>query len=178
MNRVTISIPKELDLNFRQKAAMKFAFERGWYGKAILEAMEFWINYNTDKNLEIPVENKSYLWNNIKNEIKIDEDDPQIIMNSIMDYFKNLKFVNNLKYEIDGNKVFMKKENSIESFAPYLVTRENESIFLSCPIKAVAGTALKEITGRDYQIMSNEDSLLYIYDISKVMDKESLKIHL
>jgi hypothetical protein len=35
MNRVTISIPKDLDLNFRQKAALKFSFRRGWYGKAI-----------------------------------------------------------------------------------------------------------------------------------------------
>lgn len=170
MNRVTISVPSDIDLSFRQKAAIKFAFKRGWYGKAIIEAIEFWITHHSDRNAEVGEETKDYLWNKVRDQIKVKSDDPQLIVESVVNHFKNLKFADNIKYEIDENKIFIKKENPLESYAPYLITRENNSIFLNCPVKATATAALKELTGRDYSIRSNENSLLYVYNGSKSLE--------
>lgn len=175
MNRVTISIPKDIDLNFRQKAAIKFAFKRGWYGKAILEAIEFWITHHTDKDQDIPYETRKYLWNSVKDKIDIDEDDEPLEMTeSIVNHFKNLKFATDIKYEINDHKVIIKKESPLEAYAPFLVTRVDNSILLNCPVKAVVSAGLKELTGQDYQIHSNESSLLYVYNGTKYLDKESL----
>jgi hypothetical protein len=174
MNRVTISITKDLDLNFRQKAALKFSFRRGWYGKAILEAIELWITQQTKKFEDIPDETSNYLWNRVKRKINADTDDPQQMVESIVDHFKNLKYAENIRYEMNNNKIIIKKENPFESYIPYLITRENDSIYLNCPVKAIAGAALKELTGEDYYITSNENSLIYAYNESKFLDKELL----
>ena len=170
MNRVTISVPSDIDLSFRQKAAIKFAFKRGWYGKAVIEAIEFWITHHSDKAPEVPAETKDYLWNKVRDQIKVNSDDPQLIVGSVVDHFKNLKFADNIRYEMNDDKVIIKKENPLESYAPYLVTRENDSIFLNCPVKATATAALKELTGRDYSIHSNENSLLYVYNGSESLE--------
>ena len=170
MNRVTISVPSDIDLSFRQKAAIKFAFKRGWYGKAIIEAIEFWITHHSDKTPEVGEETKDYLWNKVKDQIKVKSDEPQQIVESVVDHFKNLKFAENIRYEMNEDNIFIKKENPLESYAQYLVTRENDSIFLNCPVKATATAALKELTGRDYSIHSNENSLLYVYNGSKSLE--------
>jgi hypothetical protein len=172
MNRVTISIPKNIDLDFRQKAALKFSFRRGWYGKAILEAIELWINQQTRKFENIPIETRNYLWNKFKENINFDSDDPQLMLESIVDHFKNLKYAENIRYEMNNNKIIIKKENPFDSYIPYLITRENDSIFLNCPIKAITGAALKELTGEEYDITSSENSLIYAYNKSKILDKE------
>lgn len=175
MNRVTISIPKEIDLNFRQKAAIKFSFERGWYGKAIMEAIEFWITHHSDKEPDIPSETRKYLWNSVKDKIQIETvDEPQGIVESIVDYFKNLKFSTDIKYEINDQRVIIRKEDPIETYAPFMVTRVEDSIFLNCPVKAVISAALKDLTGQDLQIQSNESSLLYVYNGTKYLNRESL----
>jgi hypothetical protein len=172
MNRVTISIPKNIDLDFRQKAALKFSFRRGWYGKAILEAIELWINQQTKKLENIPDETRNYLWNKVKDEINADTDDPQVMIENIVDHFKNLKYAENVRYEMNNNKIIIRKENPFDSYIPYLITRKNDSIYLNCPIKAIAGAALKELTGEEYYITSNENSLIYAYNESKFLDKE------
>lgn len=172
MNRVTISIPEEIDLNFRQKAAIKFAFRRGWYGKAILEAIELWITMHTKKFQDIPDESKNILWHEISDEIKVNSDDPYKVTESILNYFNNLKYADNIRYEMNDDKILIKKTNSLESYVPYLITNENGSILLNCPVKAVTDAALKELTGSKYNIISNENSLLYTYETSKFQDKK------
>ena len=174
MNRVTLSIPKDIDLNFRQKAALKFSFRRGWYGKAILEAIELWITHQTKKFDDIPDETKNYLWSKVRDKINPDTDEPQEIVESVVDYFQNLKYTENIRYEMNKNKIIIRKENPVESYIPYLITRENDSIFLNCPVKAITGAALKDLTGDEYNITSNENSLIYSFDESKFLDKELL----
>lgn len=41
--RVTITINNDLDLHFRKLDSSKMLFEKGWYSKAVEEAMELWI---------------------------------------------------------------------------------------------------------------------------------------
>lgn len=91
-NRVTISVPQDIDLNFRKKAAIYFSFERGWYGKAILEAIKLWIAHHSQPKENISNETKNYLWNNFRDKIDVDSSDPGHIIDSVIDYFKDVKY--------------------------------------------------------------------------------------
>ena len=41
--RVTINVNNELDMYFRKLASSKLLFAKGWYSRAIEEAMMLWI---------------------------------------------------------------------------------------------------------------------------------------
>lgn len=41
--RVTIRVNNDLDIYFRKLASSKLLFTKGWYSKAIEEAMRLWI---------------------------------------------------------------------------------------------------------------------------------------
>jgi hypothetical protein len=50
--RVTIVIDKNLDYKFRKMASQKFRFEPKWYSKAMEEAVNLWIDENSDEDFE------------------------------------------------------------------------------------------------------------------------------
>lgn len=164
INRVTISVPEDVDLIFRRNAAIKFAFRRGWYGKAILEAMQLWITHQTSKKCDISDEEKNYLWNVYKEKIDISSEEPEQILDSIVEYFENdVKFAEKINYRLNDHKIIIEKEESLESYIPQLVIRKDGSIYLSCIVEAIASAALKDITGQEY-ITSSSHMLLHTYE--------------
>ncbi len=164
INRVTISVPEDVDLIFRRNAAIKFAFRRGWYGKAILEAMQLWITHQTSKKCDVSDEEKNYLWNVYKDKIDIDSDDPEQILDTIVEYFENdVKYAEKINYRLNDHKIIIEKENSLESYIPQLVIMKDGSIYLSCIVEAIASAALKDLTGQEY-ITSNSHMLLHTYE--------------
>ena len=164
INRVTISVPEDVDLIFRRNAAIKFAFRRGWYGKAILEAMQLWITHQTSKKCDISDEEKNYLWNMYKEKMDIDSVDPEEILDSIVEYFENeVKYATKINYRLNDRKIIIEKEESFESQIPQLVVRKDGSLYLSCIVEAVASAALKDLTGDEY-ITSNSHMLLHTYE--------------
>ena len=164
INRVTISVPEDVDLIFRRNAAIKFAFRRGWYGKAILEAMQLWITHQTSKKCDISDEEKNYLWNTYKEKIEIDSNNPEEILDSIVEYFENeVKYASKINYRLNDRKIIIEKEESFESQIPQLVVRKDGSLYLSCIVEAVASAALKDITGEEY-VTSNSHMLLHTYE--------------
>lgn len=167
-NRVTISIPQDIDLDFRKKSAIYFSFERGWYGKAVLEAIKLWITYHSRLKDEIPHETKNYLWNCFRNEIDVASNDPVDLIDSIVDHFEHLKYLGDIKYKVDGNNVILKKENSFESYIPLLISFIDDSIFLNCPLESIIDEALTELTGQKYNIISG-NTVIYS---PKSLDKE------
>ncbi len=167
-NRVTISIPQDIDLDFRKKAAIYFSFERGWYGKAVLEAIKLWITYHSRLKDEIPHETKNYLWNCFRNEIDAASNDPVDLIDSIVDHFEHLRYLGDIKYKVDGNNVILKKENSFESYIPLLISFIDDSIFLNCPLESIIDEALTELTGQKYNIISG-NTVIYS---PKSLDKE------
>jgi len=164
INRVTISVPEDVDLIFRRNAAIKFAFRRGWYGKAILEAMQLWITHQTSKKCDISDEEKNYLWNMYKEKMDIDSDDPEEILDSIVEYFENeVKYATKINYRLNDRKIIIEQEESFESQIPQLVVRKDGSLYLSCIVEAVASAALKDLTGDEY-VTSNSHMLLHTYE--------------
>lgn len=164
INRVTISVPEDVDLIFRRNAAIKFAFRRGWYGKAILEAMQLWITHQTSKKCDISDEEKDFLWNIFKEKIDIDSDDPEQILDSIVEYFENeIKYAEKINYKLNDRKITIEKEESLESYIPQLVIRKDGSIYLNCMVEVIASAALKDLTGQEY-ITSNSNTLLHTYE--------------
>lgn len=177
MNRVTISVPKDIDLIFRKKAAIKFSFRRGWYGKAVLEAMKLWITHQTisqNRSQNLSHENKDYLWNVFREDMQVDSDDPYKVLDSIIEYFiQDIKFAKKITYELNNNKVLIKKQDSLEPYIPELITKENNSIFFNCPVKAIADAALKDITGQEYEIISSAPTLIHGHDEFKPQETEA-----
>ena len=164
MNRVTISVPEDIDLIFRRNAAIKFAFRRGWYGKAILEAIQLWITHQTSKKSDISDEEKSYLWNLFKEKIDINSDDPGEILDSVVQYFENdMRYAEKVNYRLNDYKIIVDKEDSLDSYIPQLIIQKEGSVYLNCIVEAVASAALKEITGQEY-ITSNSHTLLCTYE--------------
>lgn len=164
MNRVTISVPEDIDLIFRRNAAIKFAFRRGWYGKAILEAIQLWITHQISKKCDISDEEKNYLWNIFKEKIDINSDDPEEILDSIVQYFeKDVRYAEKVNYRLNDHKIIVDKEDSLDSYFPQLITQKEGSVYLNCIVEAVASAALKEITGQEY-ITSNSRTLLCTYE--------------
>jgi hypothetical protein len=164
INRVTISVPEDVDLIFRRNAAIKFAFRRGWYGKAILEAMQLWITHQTSKKCDISDEDRDYLWNIFKEKIDINSDDPEDIVDAVVDYFENeVKYAEKINYRLNDHKLSIEKDDSLESYIPQLVIQKDGSIYLSCIVEAIATAALKDLTGKEY-IASNSHTLLHAYE--------------
>lgn len=171
INRVTISVPEDVDLIFRRNAAIKFAFRRGWYGKAILEAMQLWITHQTSNKCDVSEEEKNYLWNVYKEKIDVDSDDPEQILDSIVEYFENdVKYAEKISYRLNDHKIIIEKEDSLESYIPQLVIRKDGSIYLSCIIEAIASAALKDLTGQEY-VTSNSHMLLHTYESTDSEEK-------
>ncbi|OEC85238.1 MULTISPECIES: hypothetical protein [Methanobacterium] len=164
MNRVTISVPEDIDLIFRRNAAIKFAFRRGWYGKAILEAIQLWITHQTSKKSDISEEEKNYLWNIFKDKIDIDSDNPEEILDSVVQYFEtDIKYAEKVNYRLNDHKIIVDKEDSLDSYLPQLIVQEDGSVYLSCIVENVASAAIKDITGQEY-ITSNSRTLLCTYE--------------
>jgi hypothetical protein len=172
-NRVTISVPKDVDLDFRKKAAIYFSFRRGWYGKAVVEAIKLWITHHSEPKENISNETKNYLWNHFRKKIDVDSDDPNEIIDSIVKYFKNLNYAGDIKYKIDGSNLILKKENSFESLIPLLLSSDGNSIFLNCPVETIADAAIYELTGRKYNFV-HSNTLIYSYEKPRSLDKEIL----
>jgi predicted transcriptional regulator len=66
MRRITVSVDENTDLIFREFASRKFKFERGWYSKAVVEAMKLWITQVKSENRYLSNIHESWLNQGIK----------------------------------------------------------------------------------------------------------------
>lgn len=156
MKRVTISLPDETDLKFRRLASQKFRFEKGWYSKAIVEAIDFWINKN-----EIYFLNNGFskvsrdigkeIWNKTKMFEDLNPKNPVKTLDNLINYLNiNYAHINELDYEMyDNNAIISLKnhENEIDTIDNYIEK------FLY-PIIMATRVGIEEITGDQYEISS------------------------
>jgi hypothetical protein len=70
-NRVTLSIPSKLDLRFRQFASTENQFKRGWYGKAIINAIKYDLS-RKEQLSQIKEHKRDFTLVNIVPKIKVD----------------------------------------------------------------------------------------------------------
>ena len=161
MNRVTISVPQDVDLTFRKKAAIKFAFRRGWYGRAVIEAMKLWITAQTARTESISDEKKEHLWNTFKDSMNITTTDPNQILDYIVKFFTTeVKIANKIDYELNDGNVVITKKGSLEPLLSQLITEKDECIIFNCPVEIIADAALKDLTGEKYTIKSDAHTLI------------------
>lgn len=154
MKRVTISIPDETDLKFRKLASQRYRFEKGWYSKAIIEAIKIWINKNEAYFLNEGLSKVSRdIGQEILNKTKIlgelDSKNPFIVLDTIVDYVNtNYAHINELNYKIsDDNMVMSLKNHETDVIEDYIER------FL-CPLIMVSRVGIEEITGNQYEISS------------------------
>src|SRR5690606_17252052 len=93
LKRATVSLPIDLDFKFRKLASQKYKFERGWYSRAVSEAMELWLISNEYTILNEGINDVTQLmeiktWNMLKSKLN-QEFGPKFTPNNVFDYFKN-----------------------------------------------------------------------------------------
>jgi hypothetical protein len=161
MNRVTISVPNGTDLNFRKKAAIKFSFERGWYGRAVKEAMQLWITTQSIIEESISNEKKDFIWAKFKEQINIKTQDPGEILDNIAHYFTSeFKIAEEIDYEINDNEVIVIKKGSLDPVVSQLITKKGDYVILNCPVKVVMDAALRDLTGKKYIVKSKAHTMI------------------
>lgn len=51
--RINVIIDPDVDLEFRKIASAKMLFQKGWYSKAVEDALKLWIETQKDKTVEM-----------------------------------------------------------------------------------------------------------------------------
>ena len=157
MKRITVSVDKDIDIFFRKFASQKFKFERGWYSKAVVEAMELWIektryeNEKLHRNCDMGLE----LWKMIKDDNTNDITD---IMDYIINYFtKDVVYAEEIKYTIKDDFIEIFPKNTQRENIVKLMDVKNGNVNFNCPIILTMESALKDLTGEHYSVVSSEN---------------------
>jgi len=160
MKRITVSVDEDIDLFFRKFASQKFRFKRGWYSKAVMEAMELWINqYKLENNdLSGNFQNVGMeTWEKIKGYQSIDTEDICDTINSITNYFtKDIVYAENIKYKIEDNLIeIFPKDTQKENIIKLININDGKTDF-NCPIALTIEAALADLVGEHYNVISSE----------------------
>jgi hypothetical protein len=113
VKRVTITVDSDVDIKFRKKASQKYQFEKGWYSKAVVDAMDSWATENSndsaDVNSLMNSINPEY-WEILKLELNIEENDPFENMEDFINYINNESSYD-LKIDREGNNIMVELKN-------------------------------------------------------------------
>lgn len=157
--RVTVSVDTHLDYEFRKLASQKFRFEKGWYSKAIAEAMDVWINYNELGILTGGITNIARLtghnlWTMLKNDFnhKYHDDDANVL-NDICEYFvEQSPYIENLDYKKLGEDFLINADTP-------LITQNRDCFMVeelvdrcTVPLVVVLRAGIEDITNNTYKI--------------------------
>jgi hypothetical protein len=167
VKRITISVDSEVDLKFRKKASQKYQFEKGWYSNALAEAMVFWSEDGKGENTPAP---KNYvlkehinpkLWENINNQLDINDDNLFENYQSIVKHFNRDKD-HQIKIERENGTIVIKLDNKMDSD---IKTNLENYIFLYQLLEVII-PALEETSKEKFEIVGL-DKLPKVY-IKKV----------
>lgn len=133
MKRVTATVDEDTDLKFKKEASKKFQFERGWYSKAVNEAMEVWLN-RKGPDFHIYTQNfsrdiGSYLWKNLKERTDIGHLEPQEYMDILIEFLYGENSA--ISYEIRDDDIIIYFPDKIEPDNPeYQISQMHQLITL------------------------------------------------
>ena len=157
LKRATVSVPQDLDYKFKKVASQKFKFEKGWYSKAMAEAMEIWLKYNNLIQLKNGTNSLGrfvgkLIWDEWKQNFQnIDFQTANESTNQILNQFSTKStYVENIDYHINNDdlKIYLKsytiddKPNMVEN----LLTEYLQ------PITIITRAGIEDITGEHYKI--------------------------
>jgi len=150
LKRVTIGIDSELDLKIRKKASQKYQFEKGWYSKAVAEAMELWATEDTSSLMNLNTLMNSMnpkIWEKLKSELNINEETPFENMESILNYF-NQENDHTLKIDRDGDNMVIELKNNDNSD----IEKNLETLMILHIILKIIISSLEETTKNKFEI--------------------------
>ena len=120
MKRITITVDSDVDLKFRQKASKKYQFQKGWYSSALAEAMVFWSedgkveNTSTPKNYALKQHINPELWNDLDNQLDINNENLFENYNSIIEHFNQNKD-RQIKIKRENGNIVVSLEHKMDS---------------------------------------------------------------
>nr|WP_319373808.1 hypothetical protein [uncultured Methanobacterium sp.] len=117
MKRKTITVDEAVDLKFRKKASQIYHFEKGWYSKAVADAMKDWASeskaLSTDVN-DLMNNINPDSWETLKSELNMGDNDLFENMEDFINYINNESNYD-LKIDREGDNITVKLENNIDS---------------------------------------------------------------
>ncbi|OEC85988.1 MULTISPECIES: hypothetical protein [Methanobacterium] len=157
LKRATVSIPQDLDYKFKKVASQKFKFEKGWYSKAMIEAMRIWLKYNNLIQLKNGTDSigrflGKLIWDEWKQNFQdVDFQTPNEPTNQILNNFSNKStYVENIDYHINNDDLKIYLKSYAVKDKPYMV--ENLLTEYLQPITIITRAGIEEVTGDDYKI--------------------------
>ncbi len=167
VKRITISVDSDVDLKFRKKASQKYQFEKGWYSSALAEAMVFWSEDEHSKDTTKP---KNYvlkeyinpeLWENLNNELDLNDENLYENYHSIVEHFNQDKD-RKINIERENGTIVIRLDNKNDSD---IKTNLENYIFLYQLLEVII-PALEETSKEKFEIVGM-DKLPKVY-IKKV----------
>ncbi len=159
LKRATVSVPPDLDYKFKKLASQKFKFEKGWYSKAMVEAMDMWIRYN---DFVILKEGTGYvgrflgmqMWDRIKRNLNSTSnfETQHEPLNQVLNCFSSRSsHIENINYQINntGLKICLKSPD-INNKSDFMV--EDLLINYLQPITLITRAGMEDITGNEYKV--------------------------
>ncbi|MGB9979816.1 hypothetical protein [Methanobacterium sp.] len=157
LKRATVAIPRDLDYKFKKVASQKYKFEKGWYSKAMIEAMEIWLKYNEFIQLKNGTDSigrflGNLIWNKWKiNFQNIDFQTPHEPTNQILNCFRNKStYVEDTNYHINNGSLKIYLKSQIIDERPDMV--EDLLTEYLQPITIITRAGIEEVTGNNYKI--------------------------
>lgn len=157
LKRATVAIPHDLDYKFKKVASQKYKFEKGWYSKAMVEAMEIWLKYNDFIQLKNGTNSLGrsigkLIWNEWKQNFQnIDFQTANESTNQILNQFTNkLTYIENIDYHVNNSNLKVYLKSHVIDDKPEMV--ENLLTEYLQPITIITRAGIEDITGDHYKI--------------------------
>ena len=152
MKRVTITVDSDVDIKFRKKASQKYQFEKGWYSKAVVDAMDSWATesgeISNDINSLMNSINPEH-WENLKSELNIEENDPFENMEDFINYINNESSYD-LKMDREGNNIVVKLKNN--AVAPEDLEKNLKTLMILHLLTKIILSSLERTTKGKYVV--------------------------
>jgi len=158
LKRATVSIPYGLDYKFKKLASQKFKFEKGWYSKAMVEAIDMWLRYNEFILLKEGSQNIGrflgmQMWEHLKQNLNdnLDLQSPKESIGQILNRFNNKStYIEDINCQLNNSslKIYLKtpaiddNPNKVED----LLTQYLQ------PITVITRAGIEDITNNRYKI--------------------------
>lgn len=159
LKRATVSISYDLDYRFKKRASQKFRFEKGWYSKAMVEAMEMWLEYNEITLLKEGTGTLTrsvgmLMWKRLKENLNdnLDFETREEPLNKVLNCFSSGSHIKDMKYQISSKNLKISlespsiKEENIEFMVDDLISKYIQ------PITIITRAGIEDITGNKYKI--------------------------
>ncbi len=153
MKRVTIKVDPDVDVKFKKKASQKYQFEKGWYSKAVEDAMKSWASESNKLSTSVSDLMNSInpeSWEKLKLELNIGKKDPFENMEDFINYI-NTESNYNLKIEREGDNIMVELKNSTSSPVEDLEKNLKTLMILHIILKIIL-SSLEEATKEKYVI--------------------------